>query len=115
MAPIGGFSAVGNAVVNHNGAQNLAFQAAETLGLSMPAFVTRPRKAYNRATTPSVAIGTASASVYGCALAAGYAALYRVAIQVPSTPTAGTYPIVAAQGAILPASSPGAVMLVVQP
>jgi uncharacterized protein (TIGR03437 family) len=43
----------------------------------------------------TVTIGTASATVYGTALAPGLAGVYQVAIQVPSSLAGGTYPLVA--------------------
>jgi uncharacterized protein (TIGR03437 family) len=69
---------------------------------------------YYCGTTPSVTINSVAATVYGCALAGGYAGLYQVAIQVPPTLTAGTYPIVATSGEFDPTSSPSTVVLVVQ-
>lgn len=69
---------------------------------------------YYCGTTPTVTVNGVSATVYGCALAAGYAGLYQVAIQVPTTLTAGTYPIVASMGQFDTVSSPSTVVLVVQ-
>jgi mannan endo-1,4-beta-mannosidase len=43
----------------------------------------------------TVTIGNATATVYGTALASGYAGLYQVAIQVPSSLASGTYNLVA--------------------
>jgi uncharacterized protein (TIGR03437 family) len=42
-----------------------------------------------------VTIGTVPATVYGTALAPGLAGVYQVAIQVPASLAAGTYPLVA--------------------
>jgi uncharacterized protein (TIGR03437 family) len=42
-----------------------------------------------------VKIGGAEATVYGAALASGFAALYQVAIQVPASLADGDYPVVA--------------------
>lgn len=70
---------------------------------------------YSASTPPTVTIGGASATVYGTALAAGFAGLYQVAIQVPSTLAAGTYPIVASVGQFLPVQSPSTVVLAVHP
>lgn len=57
--------------------------------------------------------GTATpATVYGAALAPGYAALYQVAIQVPASLAAGDYSIVAT---VAGAKSPSTVLLTVQP
>ncbi len=66
--------------------------------------------------TPAVTVNKVNATVYGCALAAGYAGLYQVAIQVPTTLSAGTYPIVATMGQVGldEGSSPSTVALVVQ-
>lgn len=70
---------------------------------------------YATSTTPTVTVGGVSARVYGAALAAGYAGLYQVAIQVPSTLGAGTWPIVATMGTIDGVQSPTNVVLVVKP
>lgn len=70
---------------------------------------------YACSTTPTVTVNNLPATVYGCALAGGYAGLYQVAIQVPSSLTAGTYPIVATSGQVDGVSSPSTVVLVVQP
>ena len=70
---------------------------------------------YATSTTPTVTVNGVAATVYGAALAAGYTGLYQVAIQVPSTVGAGTWPIVATMGAVLGVSSPSNVMLAVQP
>jgi uncharacterized protein (TIGR03437 family) len=50
---------------------------------------------YNTATPVTVKIGTQSATVYGAALAPGYAGLYQVAIQIPAGLANGDYPVVA--------------------
>jgi len=70
---------------------------------------------YATSTMPTVTINGVSATVYGAALAAGFAGLYQVAIQVPAGLGAGTWPIVATMGAIYGVQSPGNVMLVVNP
>ena len=49
---------------------------------------------YNTATPVSVEVGGMPATVYGAALAPGYAGLYQVAIQVPALAN-GDYPVVA--------------------
>jgi uncharacterized protein (TIGR03437 family) len=66
---------------------------------------------YNTATPATVKIGTQSATVYGAALAPGYAGLYQVAIQIPASLANGDYPVVAA---INGASSPLTTMITVQ-
>jgi uncharacterized protein (TIGR03437 family) len=70
---------------------------------------------YATSTMPTVTINGVSATVYGAALAAGFAGLYQVAIQVPPSLGAGTWPIVATMGAIYGVESPSNVMLVVKP
>ncbi|MBS1856788.1 MAG: hypothetical protein JST11_15575, partial [Acidobacteria bacterium] len=66
---------------------------------------------YSTSTPPAVTINGVSATVYGCALAPGFAGLYQVAIQVPSSLDDGTWPVVATIGGV---SSPSGVSLVVQ-
>ena len=53
---------------------------------------------YSTSTLPSVTIGNVTATVYGAALAPGFAGLYQVAIQVPTSLTNGNWPIVATVG-----------------
>jgi uncharacterized protein (TIGR03437 family) len=69
-----------------------------------------PASSYPTATPLTVMIGATAATVYGAALSPGFAALYQVAIQVPTTLANGTYPIVATVNG---ASSPATVMLTV--
>ena len=52
-------------------------------------------RAYPAATTPTVAINNVPATVFGAALAPGFAGLYQVAIQVPGNLTDGDWPLVA--------------------
>jgi uncharacterized protein (TIGR03437 family) len=59
----------------------------------------------------TVKVGGISAKIYGAALAPGYAGLYQVAIQVPTTLAAGDYPVVATIGGV---SSPATTLLTVQ-
>jgi uncharacterized protein (TIGR03437 family) len=66
---------------------------------------------YNTATAVSVKIGTQSATVYGAALAPGYAGLYQVAIQIPASLANGDYPVVAT---ISGAASPSTILITVQ-
>jgi uncharacterized protein (TIGR03437 family) len=60
-----------------------------------PGAETPSNTTYNTATTVSVKVGTESATVYGAALAPGYAGLYQVAIQIPASLANGDYPVVA--------------------
>jgi uncharacterized protein (TIGR03437 family) len=50
---------------------------------------------YSTATPVSVTIGSSAATVYGAALAPGFAGLYQIAIQVPASIANGDYPVVA--------------------
>ena len=56
-------------------------------------------------------VGTQQATVYGAALAPGFAALYQVAIQIPPSLADGDYPVVATVGG---QSSPATVVITVQ-
>jgi uncharacterized protein (TIGR03437 family) len=58
-----------------------------------------------------VTIGTKSATVYGAALAPGYAGLYQIAIQLPAALADGDYPVGAT---INGAFSPSTTMITVQ-
>jgi uncharacterized protein (TIGR03437 family) len=79
---------------------------------SAPAgFETPSDKTYNTATPVTVQIGTANATVYGAALAPGYAGLYQIAVQIPAGLANGDYPVVAT---INGASSPLTTMITVQ-
>ena len=66
---------------------------------------------YNTASPVTVTLGNTPAIVYGAALAAGLAALYQVAIQIPESLADGDYPIVAS---VAGAQSPAGVLLTVQ-
>lgn len=50
---------------------------------------------YNTATAVSVTVGNKPATVYGAALAPGYAGLFQVAIQIPTSLVNGDYPVIA--------------------
>jgi uncharacterized protein (TIGR03437 family) len=50
---------------------------------------------YYTANQVTVTVGSAAATVYGVALAPGYAGLYQVAIQIPTSLANGDYPVVA--------------------
>jgi uncharacterized protein (TIGR03437 family) len=65
---------------------------------------------YNTASPVSVTVGGKSATVYGAALAPGYAGLYQIAIQVPAGLANGDYPVVATINRV---SSPASTMLTV--
>ena len=66
---------------------------------------------YNTATPVGVSIGGKMATVYGAALAPGYAGLYQIAIQIPAGLSGGDYPVVATVNGV---SSPAEVMITVQ-
>jgi uncharacterized protein (TIGR03437 family) len=87
----------------------------EGFGPTTPAtplgFVTPSDQTYSTSTLPTVTIDNVSATVYGAALAPGFAGLYQIAIQVPSTLGNGDWPVVASIGAV---SSPNGVVLAVQ-
>ena len=68
-------------------------------------------KVYSTSTAPTVTINNVSATVYGAALAPGYAGLYQVAIQVPDSLADGDWPLVATIGGV---SSPTGVILSVK-
>lgn len=57
-------------------------------------------KIYSTAAAPTVTINNVPATVYGAALAPGYAGLYQVAIQVPASLADGDWPIVATIGGV---------------
>jgi uncharacterized protein (TIGR03437 family) len=59
---------------------------------------------YSTSTLPTVTINNIPATVYGAALAPGFAGLYQVAIQVPATLADGDWPIQASAGGAQSAS-----------
>ncbi|HXP85573.1 MAG TPA: IPT/TIG domain-containing protein [Bryobacteraceae bacterium] len=68
-----------------------------TTPATLPGYVTPSDRAYS--TTPvTVTINNVPATVYGAALAPGFAGLYQVAIQVPASLANGDWPIVATAG-----------------
>ena len=79
---------------------------AAPVGAEVPSDTT-----YNTATPVSVKVGGADATVYGAALASGYAALYQVAIQIPASLSSGDYPVVATVDGV---SSPSTTLITVQ-
>jgi uncharacterized protein (TIGR03437 family) len=66
---------------------------------------------YNTATAVSVTVGGKPATVYGAALAPGYAGLYQVAIQIPASLANGDYPLVATIAGV---QSPSTTLITVQ-
>jgi uncharacterized protein (TIGR03437 family) len=74
-------------------------------------FETPSNATYNTDTLPTVTIDNVAATVYGAALAPGFAGLYQVAIHVPSSLGAGNWPVVATIGGV---SSPTGLVLAVQ-
>lgn len=70
-----------------------------------------PVSAFPTASAVTVTVGNLSATVYGAALAPGFAALFQVAIQIPSSLADGDYPVVATVGG---SSSPATTMISVQ-
>jgi uncharacterized protein (TIGR03437 family) len=66
---------------------------------------------YSTTAVPQVTINGVSATVYGAALAPGFAGLYQVAIQVPDSITNGDWPIQVSVGGV---ESPAGVVLTVQ-
>ncbi len=74
-------------------------------------FETPSNTTYNTDTLPTVTVDNVAATVYGAALAPGFAGLYQVAIQVPSSLSAGNWPVVATIGGV---SSPTGLVLAVQ-
>jgi uncharacterized protein (TIGR03437 family) len=71
-------------------------------------YVTPSDQTYSTSALPTVTIDNVSATVYGAALASGFAGLYQVAIQVPTTLGNGDWPIVATIGGV---SSPSGMVL----
>ena|SRR5579872_7208195 len=55
---------------------------------------------YSTTTLPSVTINNVPATVYGAALASGFAGLYQIAIQVPASMPDGDWPIQASIGGV---------------
>lgn len=68
-------------------------------------------RTYSTSTLPTVTINSVPATVFGAALAPGFAGLYQVAIQVPGSLADGEWPMVATAGGV---SSPGGVVLSVR-
>jgi uncharacterized protein (TIGR03437 family) len=66
---------------------------------------------YNSANPVTVTVGTVSATVYGAALAPGYAGLYQIAIQIPPSMSNGDYAVIAT---VLSGQSPSTTLIAVQ-
>jgi len=79
---------------------------AAPAGVQVPSTAT-----YSTSSVPSVTLNNLPATVYGAALAPGYAGLYQVAIQVPTSLADGDWPIVMSIGGV---SSPSSVVLSVK-
>jgi uncharacterized protein (TIGR03437 family) len=60
-----------------------------------PAGALVPAGTFSSANPVTVKVGGTAATVYGAALASGFAALYQVAIQIPTSLADGDYPVVA--------------------
>ncbi len=75
-------------------------------GVQVPA-----NQTYSTSTLPAVTVNNVAATVYGAALAPGYAGLYQVAIQVPASLADGDWPVVATIGGV---SSPAGAVLSVR-
>jgi uncharacterized protein (TIGR03437 family) len=79
---------------------------------STPAGVETPSTTtFNTATPVTAKIGTTPATVYGAALAPGYAGLYQIAIQIPASLSNGDYPVIAG---VSGTQSPSTTMITVQ-
>jgi uncharacterized protein (TIGR03437 family) len=71
--------------------------------------------AFPTASNVTVAVGGIPATVYGAALAAGFASTFQVAIQIPTTLANGDYAVVASVGgAQSPTSSTSGLITVQQ-
>jgi len=73
--------------------------------------ITPSDQTYSTATLPTVTVGGMSATVYGAALAPGFAGLYQIAIQIPTALANGDWPVVATIGGV---QSPAGILLTVQ-
>jgi uncharacterized protein (TIGR03437 family) len=66
---------------------------------------------YSTSTLPKITLNDLPVTVYGAALAPGFAGLYQVAIQVPSSMADGDWPVEATIGGV---QSPSGAVLTVQ-
>ena len=76
------------------------------VGVEVPSGTT-----YYTANPVTVTVGDTSATVYGAALSPGYAGLYQVAIQIPTSLANGDYPVTAT---VLGVQSPLTTLITVQ-
>ena len=74
-------------------------------------YVTPSDQTYSTSATPTLTIDNVPVTVYGAALASGFAGLYQVAIQVPSSLGNGDWPVLANIGGM---QSPTGIVLTVQ-
>jgi uncharacterized protein (TIGR03437 family) len=84
-----------------------------TTPATLPGYVTPSDQTYSTAPV-TVTVNGVAATVYGTALASGFAGLYQVAIQVPASLGNGDWPIVATAGSaalLNTVSSPSGVLL----
>jgi uncharacterized protein (TIGR03437 family) len=79
---------------------------SEPTGVEVPSSV-----AYNTANAVTVTVGGVAATVYGAALASGYAGLYQVAVQIPVALANGDYSVIATLSG---AQSPSSTLITVQ-
>lgn len=77
----------------------------------LPGYVTPSDQTYSTSAAPTVTINNIPATVYGAALAPGFAGLYQIAIQVPPSLGNGDWPVVANIGGV---QSPTGIVLTVQ-
>ena len=68
-------------------------------------------RAYPAAVTPTITINGVPATVFGAALAPGFAGLYQVAIQLPGNIPDGNWPLIATVGGV---QSPATAVLTVR-
>jgi uncharacterized protein (TIGR03437 family) len=75
------------------------------VGVQVPA-----DRTYSAATAPAITLNGTAVTVYGAALAPGFAGLYQIAIQVPANTPDGDWPIQATSGGV--SSAAGVVLAV---
>jgi uncharacterized protein (TIGR03437 family) len=66
---------------------------------------------YSVTNPPTITVGGVQATVYGAALAPGFAGLYQIAIQIPATVAGGDQAVIAQVGSV---SSPASVFVNIQ-
>jgi uncharacterized protein (TIGR03437 family) len=79
---------------------------ATPVGVQVPG-----NQTYSTSTAPQVTINNVPATVYGAALAPGFAGLYQIAIQVPGSLADGDWPVTASIGGV---QTPGGMVLSVR-